>query len=135
MTLYVCVCDININKYQQHMSTESYRETQGLHCTGSHSGHDICMYERDLPPAPAGDAGEGVRPSLWVSGGEGSSTVPVTGATAGPAPGTELARVETADGEGEGEDGQLETADSRTSASGTRTPSSRLMTQLIFSFV
>ena len=85
------------------------------------------------PSAPAGDAGEGVGPCVWVSGGEGSSTVPVTGATAGPAPGTELAGVETA--EGEGEEGQLETADCRTPTSGTSTPSSKLMTQLIFSIM
>ena len=65
-----------------------------------------------------------------MSGGEGSSTVPVTGATAGTAPGTELAGVETA--EGEGEEGQLETADCRTPTSRTSTPSSKLMTQLIF---
>ena len=55
---------------------------------------------------------------MEVPGTESSSTVSVTGSTSEAAPGTELAGVETADTEREGEQGQSETADSRTTVSG-----------------
>ena len=68
-----------------------------------------------VPPAPAGDASEGV--CRGPSGGESSPTVAVTGSPPRPAPGTELAGVETADGQGHRE-GQREAADSGTASPG-----------------
>ena len=71
-----------------------------------------------VPPAPAGDASEGVcRGLAGGESGESPPTVAMTGSPPRPAPGTELAGVETADGQGHGE-GQREAADSGTASPG-----------------
>ena len=61
-----------------------------------------------LPPAPAGDASEGVS-SVWP-GGEGAPTVSMTSAPALSTSCTQLAGVETADTQRQRE-GKLQTAD------------------------
>ena len=63
------------------------------------------------PPAPAGDAGEGVCRG-WA-GSESPPTVPMTSSPALPTPGTQLAGVETAETQGHRER-QREAADRST---------------------